>query len=114
MMAAHTRAFEKLSADARVNPVQEMELEIDPSLGAVAKGAAIFRASCSGCHSQKEKVVGPPVLEMVKIYTGKVEDLKKWIVAPGKKRPDYPQMPGFPQLSADDLDEVTRYILSIK
>jgi cytochrome c len=39
--------------------------------------------------------------------------LKAWINAPGKKRPDYPQMPSFGSLSEGDLDELSKYILSI-
>lgn len=115
LVAAHTAEFQKLSKDARENPVEEtVELEIDPSLGDVAKGAAIFKQNCAACHKPNEKLVGPPVTEMASIYANDEAGLKKWIKAPGKKRPDYPQMPGFAQLSDDDLKELSKYILSIK
>jgi cytochrome c len=59
--------------------------------------------------------VGPPVLEMAKIYKGNVTDLQKWIKNPGKKRPDYPQMPSFEsQLDQKQLDQLAEYILTIK
>jgi cytochrome c len=32
----------------------------------------------------------------------------------GKKRPDAPQMPGFPQLKQEELDQLSEYILTIK
>jgi len=115
LMAAHTAEFQRLSKEARENPVEEeVELEIDPSLGEVAKGAAIFKMNCAACHKENEKLVGPPMTEMVSIYADNTTGLKQWIKAPGKKRPDYPQMPGFSQLSNDDLNELTKYILSIK
>ncbi|HEY8916122.1 MAG TPA: cytochrome c, partial [Chitinophaga sp.] len=74
----------------------------------------LFQANCSSCHKPYEKLVGPPMTEMVSIYHDNEAGLKSWIKAPGKKRPGYPQMPGFPQLSETDLGELTKYILSIK
>lgn len=115
LVAAHTANFQKASKEARLNPVEEsVELEIDPSLGEVAKGAAIFKSYCGACHKEKEVLVGPPILEMSKIYAGKEDALHNWIKAPGKKRENMPQMPGFPQLSSDELKELSKYILSIK
>ncbi|PIZ06563.1 MAG: cytochrome C [Flavobacteriales bacterium CG_4_10_14_0_8_um_filter_32_5] len=115
LVAAHTAEFQKLSKEARENPVEEtVELEIDPSLGELAKGTALFNQYCAACHKPKEKLVGPPITEMASIYANNVDGLKQWIKAPGKKRPDYPQMPGFPQLSDDELKELSKYILSIK
>ncbi|MBD3750632.1 MAG: cytochrome c [Sphingobacteriales bacterium] len=114
LVAAHTKEFQKLSAEARENPVEESsELEIDPSFGDVARGAAIFKQNCAACHKQNEKLVGPPMTEMVSIYANNIEGLKQWIKAPGKKRPDYPQMPSFSQLSDEDRYEIAKYILSI-
>lgn len=115
LVAAHTAEFQKLSKEARENPVEEtIELEIDPSLGEVAKGTALFNQYCAGCHQTNETLVGPPVTEMASIYANDKTGLTEWIKAPGKKRPDYPQMPGFPQLSEDDLMELSKYILSVK
>ena len=115
LMAAKTAEFEKISAEARKNPVEEeMPVVAEPSPGGMAKGAALFQANCSSCHKPHEKLVGPPMTEMVSIYHDNEAGLKSWIKAPGKKRPGYPQMPGFPQLSENDLGELTKYILSIK
>ncbi len=116
LVAANTAEFQRLSKEARENPVEvKEELELDASLGELATGGAIFKQKCGACHKKDEKLVGPPMLEMVSIYKGKVDDLKNWIKAPGKKRPDFPQMPGFKdQLSDEELSELTKYILSIK
>ncbi|MFM7024032.1 MAG: c-type cytochrome [Flavobacteriales bacterium] len=114
LMEQKTQDFVKASEEARLNPVEE-ELEIDESLGEVAVGAAIFKQNCAACHKETEKLVGPPVTEMSSIYTGNENGLKNWIKTPGKKRPDYPQMPPFgDRLSAEDLDELCKYILSLK
>ncbi|PJZ84908.1 c-type cytochrome [Leptospira harrisiae] len=75
------------------------------------EGGKIFRGNCSACHSLKTKVVGPPVTEMVSIYKKDRSALIAWIKAPGKKRKDYPQMPGFPSLSEGELDSLAEYIL---
>jgi cytochrome c len=80
----------------------------------LVKGATIFKTNCASCHHPTQKLVGPPVVEMKQIYTGKNADLVKWIIKPGKKRSDYPQMPGFPQLGKEDLDELSKFILAEK
>lgn len=115
LVAVQTAEFERLSKEAREQPAPEATtLKIDTSLGAVAKGAAIFQNNCSSCHKEKEKLVGPPITEMSSIYASNVEGLKQWIKAPGKKRPDYPQMPTLSQLTDDDRNELAKYILSVK
>ena len=89
LVAAHTKEFQKLSKEVRENPVEEtVELEIDPSLGELAKGAAIFKQNCAACHKQNEKLVGPSMTEMASIYVNNLDGLKQWIKAPGKKRPN--------------------------
>lgn len=115
LVAAHTGEFQKLSKEARENPVEEsVELEIDPSLGELAKGTAIFNQYCVACHKPNEILVGPPISEMASIYKNDETGLINWIRVPGKKRDDMPQMPGFPQLSDNDLNELSKFILTIK
>ena len=115
LMAAYTTAFQELSKTARENPAATAETyELNAAYGAVAKGQAIFATYCAGCHKEKEKLVGPPVSEMSQIYAGNDSGLKNWIKAPGKKRPDAPQMPAFAQLPSEELDELSKYILSIQ
>ena len=115
LMAAKTEEFRRLSAEARAHPQEDVALEIDTSLGGVAKGAALFKMNCSACHQKDAKLVGPPILEMVEIYKGQADKLEEWIRKPGKKRPDYPQMPAFgDRLSEEDLHELAKYVLSVK
>lgn len=115
LIAAKTEAFERLSKAAREHQVGDgTYVEIDPELGDLAQGTALFKQNCASCHKEKQRLVGPPVQEMAKIYNGNEEGLKNWIKVPGKKRADFPQMPGFPQLSDVELTEITKYVLSVK
>jgi cytochrome c len=114
LVKAKTKEFQRLSKEARLNPVEApAEVKIDSTFGAYAKGAAIFKQNCSVCHQTKEKLVGPPITEMVSIYKSDEAGLHNWIKRPGKKREGYPQMPGFPQLSDSDMKELSKYILNI-
>lgn len=115
LVKARTHEFQRLSAEARNNPQPTaIATAVDSTLGEFAKGAAVFQQNCAACHKPYEKLVGPPITEMVEIYHADVAGLKNWIKRPGKKRPDFPQMPGFPMIADSDLDELTQYILSIK
>jgi len=115
MMAARTVAFQQASKEARAHPIEEEEvLELDDSLGDLAKGSALFQANCSGCHQLDQQLVGPPVKEMKQIYTGDEAQLIAWIKQPGRKRMELMQMPGFPQLAEADLKEIAKYILAVE
>lgn len=73
-------------------------------------GETVFQTKCTACHAMDEKVVGPPVTEMVEIYKDNQVALQDWIRKPGKKRADAPQMPAL-GLSEQELKEVSEYIL---
>ncbi|MEL1244022.1 cytochrome c [Flavobacterium sp. DGU11] len=114
LVAAKTKDFAKARKQALANSNEKAEKEAGASLSGAEKGEKIFKQNCAACHKPHEKLVGPPVTEMASIYKGDVEGLKKWIRTPGKKRPDYPQMPGFPQINDGDMQNLTEYILTIK
>lgn len=115
LMAKKTKEFEKLSEEARFELANKKPEETSgENQGEFAKGKDLFQKKCSSCHKEKEKLVGPPMTEMVSIYSENKDGLKKWIKAPGKKRADYPQMPSFGSLSDEELDELANYVLSIK
>jgi cytochrome c len=115
LMAQRTTEYEKLVAEAnaavQAAPQQKADTGVNPQ---VAEGEKVFQANCVGCHAVKTKLVGPPVTEMASIYAGKTAQLVQWIKKPGKKRPDYPQMPGFPQLKQSELEALSAYILAQK
>ena len=74
-------------------------------------GAQVFM-NCAACHARDTKLVGPPLTEIARIYAGNPAGIVAWATAPGKKRPDYPQMPPMVQLGADNLRRVAEYMLA--
>ncbi|MFP9114726.1 c-type cytochrome [Flavobacterium sp. RHBU_3] len=114
LVALRTEQFKKQKKEAIAALNKAKAEENSAALSPADKGKAIFTQNCSSCHKPQEKLVGPPVTEMASIYKNNRDGLKKWIKSPGKKRPDYPQMPGFPQIPETDLQNLTEYILTIK
>lgn len=80
-------------------------LPIDPKLG-----EKIFNERCSACHQFDRKVVGPPYLETVPKYQGKLEALRDFILNPVKIDPAYPAMPS-QGLNRREAESVARYLL---
>jgi len=110
-----TEEFQKTKIEAIAKSIETKAKESTANLSVADKGKAVFNQYCAACHEIDAKLVGPPVLEMAKIYKANIADLQKWIKNPGKKRPDYPQMPGFEsQLNQEQLDQLAEYILAIK
>lgn len=115
LVRVKTDEFQVLKKKA-AEKIKEEESKVDNASKSTAeKGHDVFNQYCSSCHKIDEKLVGPPVKEMAQIYKGNGTDLQKWIKNPGKKRPDYPQMPSFEsQLNQEQLDQLAEYILTIK
>lgn len=119
LMAQKTEQFLEASRKAREEAAnQEAEeaqviAEAEQSGDTTAKGKAVFNSYCAACHKVDTQLVGPPVTEMKSIYEGDKKDLIKWIKSPGKKRPDAPQMPPFPQINDQDMEDLTQFILNI-
>ncbi len=105
-MAAHTAEYM-----ARVHAAQDYVL-IPGGLGgeALAPGEAMFRKVCSSCHAMDQRLVGPPLTEIVAAYPGDSPGIVAWARAPGRKRMDYPAMPA-QNLPEDDLRAIAEYIL---
>jgi cytochrome c len=110
MVAAHTAAFEAESLGARMRLAAGT-----PRLGAaeaaVPPGERVFRSVCMACHDITTRRVGPPMLEVAKIYAGNPAGLIAWVKAPGKKRPDFPQMPPITMQDAQ-YQAVADYIIN--
>jgi cytochrome c len=109
MVAAHTAAFQAAALGA------EMRLAAGtPRLSGVEAtappGERVFRAVCMACHAREERRVGPPLNEIVDLYAGNPDGLIAWVRAPGKRRPDYPEMPPITMQEAQ-YREVADYIL---
>jgi cytochrome c len=109
MVAAHTAAFQSAALGA------EMRLAAgEPRLGGVEAsahpGERVYRAVCMACHARDERRVGPPLSEIVELYADNPKELIAWVRAPGKRRPDYPQMPPI-TMQDSQYREVADYIL---
>lgn len=76
-------------------------------------GKELFEAKCTVCHDMNKRLVGPPIAEIAAAYNGKKDELKQWIVSPGRKRSDYPAMTPFPNLSDDELNKIAEYFLTL-
>jgi cytochrome c len=76
-----------------------------------ASGEQLFQSTCSACHAVDKKVVGPPLTEIARLYAENPDGIVKWARAPGKKRPDYPQMPPFASLGDPTLHQIAKYML---
>lgn len=113
LVKLRTEEFEKIKKEAVAKSKKQEAAENSVDLSLADKGKKVFNQNCASCHKPKDPLIGPPVTEMALIYKDNRGDLIKWIKAPGKKRPNLPQMPGFPQISEDDMNNLTEYILTI-
>lgn len=108
-MAVATARWQTASAQA----AYDLKMGRVKSRGATTPGQELFEANCSACHALDTKMIGPPILEIATLYKGNAAGIVKWAVAPGKKRPDFPQMPPFAQLSDDKLQQIASHMLKI-
>lgn len=67
--------------------------------------------NCSVCHAPNVKLVGPPLTEIVQIYAGNPDGIVTWAKAPGKKRPELPQMPPMIHLGDANLYKIAVLML---
>lgn len=67
--------------------------------------------NCAACHAPNTKLVGPPLTEIAQIYAGNPEGIVTWAMAPGKKRPEMPQMPPFAHLGEASLRKIAELML---
>ena len=92
MVAAHTADFHAaaIGAEMRLAAGAPRITGVEAS---APPGERVFRAVCMACHARDERRVGPPLTEIFDLYVGNPDGLIAWVRAPGKRRPDYPEMP---------------------
>ena len=76
----------------------------------LSPGARLFQRKCSSCHALDKRLVGPPLAETAALYPGNPAGIVAWSLNPGKRRPDYPQMP-VQEIPREDLTLIADYIL---
>ena len=110
LVSEKTQEFQK---QVRIATLQAERKERDAAF-AGDPGEIAFKTNCAPCHAMNEKLVGPPVTEIVSIYGGRPEGIVAWAMNPGKKRPDYPSMPSMKHVGSEQLEAIARYLSSLK
>ncbi|WP_426745471.1 cytochrome c [Myxococcus faecalis] len=77
----------------------------------VSQGQELFQTTCAACHSVDRQLVGPSLTEIARLYADNPQGIVTWARAPGKKRPDAPQMPPFASLGDQRLGQIADYML---
>ncbi len=109
-MAARTAEFEEAALAAQMRA--KAGIHRTKAEAALSPGEQVFRSICGACHARDTRLVGPPLTEIDRIYKGNPAGLVAWVKAPGKKRPDYPQMPAI-KLTEAQYQAVAKYVLTV-
>ena len=97
-------------AEAReVQLAMEREAALAEQAADPADGKRVFEEVCLTCHRMDEKLVGPPLNEVLPKY-GSVGDLVAYLKAPPKVDPNYPPMPA-PPITLTEMKSVATYLL---
>ncbi len=75
------------------------------------RGRLTYLAVCTGCHSFKNRLIGPPMVAARALYIGKPQALADWMAHPVKRRSDYPEMPPQGYIPGEVRLEIAKYIL---
>jgi cytochrome c len=108
--AAIKEATEQWARDS-AQAAYEAEHHIHAPAGGETAGRKLFQNTCGACHGVDRRVVGPPLTEIAQIYAGRPEGIVAWARAPGKRRPDYPQMPSMASVGDGSLLEIAQFML---
>jgi cytochrome c len=106
-IAAETARWEEESAQA----AYDLQAGRTRAAHGGSEGGEAFAATCAACHGVDRRVVGPPLTEIASLYAGNANGIVTWALAPGKKRPDFPQMPSMAALGEAKLRAIAEYML---
>ncbi|NIP96108.1 MAG: c-type cytochrome, partial [Akkermansiaceae bacterium] len=76
-------------------------------------GKALFTIHCAACHLTDRQLVGPSLVEVSRLYTGKLEEFVAWCREPRQKRQGVIQMPPMQHVGDDNLELIHAYILEV-
>ena len=116
---ATTDAANKV-ADATTDAANKVADAVNPK---VAKGKALFAAKgCVACHKEQEKLVGPALKEIAKVYADKKGNMVKFLKEEAEPIVDPSMFVSTMKanlavtkaLSGEELAQLTSYIRSIK
>lgn len=107
-MAEQTEAYSKAVLAAQKEAERKQRMAAHGDLG-----ETVYKTYCVACHAYGQRLVGPPVSEIQKVYQNNPEGIAAWAKAPGKKRADYPPMPPIAASDAE-LQAVGKYMLTMQ
>lgn len=81
-------------------------------LGLEPEGDEMFRTICASCHLPDRAVSAPSAKEILSLYAGKPDEIVAWAMKPGKKRPQFSQMPSMAPLGEKKLRKIANYMAS--
>ena len=98
--------------------IDDIKTTITISQADVEKGRILIsKSDCIACHKEKLKIIGPTYLDVALKYKpteSNIEYLGSKIIKGGSGVWGQVPMPGHPALSKGDVEEMVKYILSIK
>ena len=109
LIAERTTKF--LAIEAETQARLQAGLDAGSSLTAPPSGKKIFSQICSACHAVSKPIAAPALVEIYQLYKGNPAGIVAWAKAPGKKRPQYGQMPSMAALGDEQLALVAAYML---
>lgn len=107
----------RLATSLKTAEFRTIELGVNMQLSG-AKGApvavdykAMFDRTCSTCHRPNHAQVAPSLPEILTIYGDDADAIVVWARNPGRKRPQYSQMPSFGHLPPEDVKALAQEML---
>ncbi len=82
------------------------------SLPSLEQSPGQLMMNCAVCHAPEARLVGPSLAEISRIYANNPDGIVAWAMAPGKKRPDFPQMPPMAHLGEANLRKIAALMLT--
>ena len=115
-LAPHKQAIALKSAEFRaIELATQMRLRSGLSAGdsltAAPTGKSLFNQACAACHAKEIPVAAPALNEIYQLFKNNPAGIVAWAKAPGKKRPQYGQMPPMAHLGDDNLALIAAYML---
>jgi cytochrome c len=107
---AEHRALAVLEAEREYEEREAMLEELAAGAGGASRGMEIFNNQCSACHRFDQRLVGPPLQQVLPKYKDDLATLKKYVKNPYKIDDDYPPMPAL-GLSDPDVEAVVEYVM---
>jgi cytochrome c len=91
----------------------ELDYKNHPAVAAPVanNGKLLFTQTCAACHALDKPTIAPTLVEIYGLYKGNPAGIVTWAKAPGKKRPQYIQMPPMAALGDEALNQIALYIL---